>query len=227
MGAQLRHDPLHERSSAPHTALPSPSPSGESPAAASIPSFPPLVYLLQPSLRPSASQLLAPMPPTPKGLGQQSQMGPERWRSPQEMGNQDQETFRSWINSTTAAKPLHGGQRDGTGSNRGREKKLCRLHPHRRGAREVTATGFIRIDAGGCYQPGPCPSANERPSHGARNKIQDSPLLEEGTTVPQHPKPKSPSPAFEGKGFAALAANHPQQPRPRALDLLIFIPKRS
>lgn len=40
------------------------------------------------------------------------------------MGNQDQETFRRWINSTITAKPLHGGQRDGMGSNRGREKKL-------------------------------------------------------------------------------------------------------
>lgn len=41
-----------------------------------------------------------------------------------EPGNQDQESFPSWISSVIAAELLHGEQRDGMGSNRGREQSL-------------------------------------------------------------------------------------------------------
>lgn len=103
---------------------------------------------------------------------------------------------------------------------------LRHLHPHRRRATKITATGFICIEAQGCYRPGPRPSANQRSSDSVRNQIHNSPLPEEGARYHSTRKPNHRRQRLNGEGFGVLAAK-PLQTQPRALNLLVLISKQN
>lgn len=210
-GARLQHDPPQTFLRPPNTALPLPSSSRESLA----PSIPPLVYLLQPSLRPSVSLLLSLIRQNPNGLGLQTEMGVQRARSPREWQQAEESGPREiseWdhLRDHNRAAPQRAAGWDQT---RARSKAsvllLCHLYPHQRRDRRITATGFICIKARGCYQPGPSPAANKRPSHGVGNKIHDSPLREEGACYRNTRKPNHRRQCLRGEGLAVPASPAP------------------